>query len=72
MNYADKFIKLDGMKKIFRKHNFPKFKQEEIEHLNSCISLKVPKIKFQAQMVSLVNFINHLRKKSYQSYINSF
>lgn len=67
------FNNLNDINKFFEKHKLPKFKQEEINHLNSWIcSLKsFNKNNLQTHIVSLVNNNKYLREKENQLYRSS-
>ena len=72
--YAHKFDKLDEMDQLFKRHNLPKFTQEETDHLNKPKSLQemnsivsyFPKYKAWSPNGFTWNSTRHLRKKLYQ------
>lgn len=66
--HANKFGSFDEMAKFFESHSLPKLTEEEIENLNSPITLKeielaiktFPETKAKTQLASLENFSKHL------------
>jgi hypothetical protein len=76
--YSNKFENLEEMNRFLDTYNYPKLKQEDINHLNRSItqneiegSIVSQERKVQDLMVSLLNSIRCLKKNEYQPSLNS-
>lgn len=59
--YGNKFNNLDEMDKLLKRHKLPKCTQNEMDNLNSPITIEETSLNLQAQIAS----------KFYQTYVNS-
>jgi hypothetical protein len=76
--YSNKFENLEEMNRFLDTYNYPKLKQEDINHLNRSItqneieaSIVSQERKVQDLMVSLLNSFRCLKKNEYQPSLNS-